>query len=227
MVKQIASRKLEADRPQGRGGGRRPDRPHRGLLSRASWDTRSPSSTKRRRRAACCALRFRNTGCPRPCLRREIELIERMGVKFTFNTRIGLDLPLNELADRFDAVFISIGTWKESWLYLPGTEFKGVHHALQLLEEMSRSTGDTDRAQGGHHRRRQRRHRLGALGVAHGRGRNRLLPSRTQGHAGHRRRDGWRRKKKERVCVSGRAAPHHGRPGRQRTGHRDRKNPAR
>jgi NADH-quinone oxidoreductase subunit F len=45
---------------------------------------------------------------------------------------------LNELADRFDAVFISIGTWKESWLYLPGTEFKGVHHALPLLDEMSR-----------------------------------------------------------------------------------------
>ena len=77
---------------------------------------------------------------PKAVLRREIELIERMGVKFMFNTRVGFDLPLNELADRFDAVFISIGTWKESWLYLPGTEFKGVHHALLLLEEMSRST---------------------------------------------------------------------------------------
>jgi NADPH-dependent glutamate synthase beta subunit-like oxidoreductase len=77
---------------------------------------------------------------PKSMLHREIELIERMGVKFMFNTRVGFDLPLNELADRFDAVFISIGTWKESWLYLPGTEFKGVHHALLLLEEMSRST---------------------------------------------------------------------------------------
>jgi NADH-quinone oxidoreductase subunit F len=76
---------------------------------------------------------------PKSMLHREIELIERMGVKFMFNTRVGFDLPLNELADRFDAVFISIGTWKESWLYLPGTEFKGVHHALLLLEEMSRS----------------------------------------------------------------------------------------
>ncbi|MGD0975005.1 MAG: FAD-dependent oxidoreductase [Candidatus Korobacteraceae bacterium] len=75
---------------------------------------------------------------PKAVLSREVELIERMGVKFMFNTRVGIDMPLNELADRFDAVFISIGTWKESWLYLPGTEFKGVHHALPLLDEMSR-----------------------------------------------------------------------------------------
>ena len=75
---------------------------------------------------------------PEAVLRREIELIERMGVKFVFNTRVGFDLPLNELADRFDAVFISIGTWKESSFSLPGTELKGVHHALTLLEEMSR-----------------------------------------------------------------------------------------
>jgi len=77
---------------------------------------------------------------PKSILRREVELIERMGVKFVFNTRVGFDLPLNDLADRFDAVFISIGTWKESWLYLPGTEFKGVHHALLLLDELSCGT---------------------------------------------------------------------------------------
>ncbi|PSH04743.1 MAG: proton-conducting membrane transporter [Acidobacteria bacterium] len=75
---------------------------------------------------------------PKAVLRREIELIERLGVNFVFNTKVGIDLPLNELADRFDAVFISIGTWKDSWLYLPGTELKGVHSALGLLEKMSR-----------------------------------------------------------------------------------------
>jgi len=40
---------------------------------------------------------------PKAALRREIELIERLGVKFIFNTRVGLDVPLNELADRFDS----------------------------------------------------------------------------------------------------------------------------
>jgi NADPH-dependent glutamate synthase beta subunit-like oxidoreductase len=31
-------------------------------------------------------------------------------------------------------VFLSIGTWKESWVYLPGTELKGVIPALPFLE---------------------------------------------------------------------------------------------
>ena len=34
--------------------------------------------------------------------------------------------------------FISIGTWKESWLYLPGTELKGVHPALPFLEAVAK-----------------------------------------------------------------------------------------
>jgi NADH-quinone oxidoreductase subunit F len=56
---------------------------------------------------------------PKSVLRRELDLIEGVGVKMVFNTRIGFDVPLNDLASQFDAVFLSIGTWKESWLYLP------------------------------------------------------------------------------------------------------------
>ena len=75
---------------------------------------------------------------PKSVLRREIELIERLGVKFTFNTRVGADIPLNDLDDHFDIVFLSIGTWKESWVYQPGTELKGVYPALVFLEAVSR-----------------------------------------------------------------------------------------
>ncbi len=75
---------------------------------------------------------------PKPVLRREIELIERLGVKFVLNTRVGADIPLNELDERFDAVFLAIGTWKESWVYLPGTELKGVYPALPLLESIAK-----------------------------------------------------------------------------------------
>jgi len=75
---------------------------------------------------------------PKPVLRREIELIERLGVKFVFNTRVGFDLPLNDLDDQFDAVCLAIGTWKESWVYLPGTELKGVYPALPLLESIAK-----------------------------------------------------------------------------------------
>jgi NADPH-dependent glutamate synthase beta subunit-like oxidoreductase len=75
---------------------------------------------------------------PKSVLRRELDLIEGVGVKFVFSTRIGFDVPLNELASRFDAVFLSIGTWKESWLYLPGTELKNVHPALPFLESVAK-----------------------------------------------------------------------------------------
>jgi NADH-quinone oxidoreductase subunit F len=75
---------------------------------------------------------------PKSVLRRELDLIEGVGVKFVFNKRVGFDLPLNDLATNFDAVFLSIGTWKESWLYLPGTELKNVFPALLFLEAVAR-----------------------------------------------------------------------------------------
>jgi NADPH-dependent glutamate synthase beta subunit-like oxidoreductase len=74
---------------------------------------------------------------PKKILRREIELVERLGVKFQFKTRVGFDLPLNELDDNFDMVFLAIGTWKESWVYQPGTELKGVFPALHFLEAVA------------------------------------------------------------------------------------------
>jgi NADPH-dependent glutamate synthase beta subunit-like oxidoreductase len=67
-----------------------------------------------------------------------VELIERLGVQFVFNTRIGVDIPLNDLDEQFDAVCLAIGTWKESWVYLPGTELKGVFPALPFLESVAK-----------------------------------------------------------------------------------------
>jgi NADH-quinone oxidoreductase subunit F len=71
---------------------------------------------------------------PKAVLDREIEIIRRLGVHFVFNTRIGADVPLNDLDAKFDAVFLSIGTWKEGWVYLAGTELTGVTPALPFLE---------------------------------------------------------------------------------------------
>ncbi len=75
---------------------------------------------------------------PKSALHSEVELIEKLGVKFIFSTRVGFDVSLNDLDDRFDGVIISIGTWKESWVYQPGTELKGVYPALIFLEAVAR-----------------------------------------------------------------------------------------
>ncbi len=75
---------------------------------------------------------------PKNVLDKEIELIERLGVKFQFNVSVGDGLGLNDLASKFEAVFLAIGTWKEGWVYLPGTELTGVMPALPFLEGVAR-----------------------------------------------------------------------------------------
>ena len=75
---------------------------------------------------------------PKDVLAREIAVIERLGATFVLNTKVGSDISLNELDDRFDSVFVGIGTWKESWLYLPGTELAGVVPALPFLESVAK-----------------------------------------------------------------------------------------
>ena len=75
---------------------------------------------------------------PKDIVRREIELIRRMGVNFVGGVSVGTDITLNDLDNQFNAVFLAIGTWKEAWVYLPGTELKGVMPALTFLEGVSK-----------------------------------------------------------------------------------------
>jgi NADH-quinone oxidoreductase subunit F len=75
---------------------------------------------------------------PKAVLAREIELIERVGVRFQLGSPVGEGLSLNDLAHQHDAIFLAIGTWKEAWVYLPGTELTGVLPALPFLEGVAR-----------------------------------------------------------------------------------------
>ncbi len=75
---------------------------------------------------------------PREVVRREVELIRRIGVSFHCGVTVGTDIALNDLDNQYNAVFLSIGTWKEAWVYLPGTELNGVIPALPFLESVAK-----------------------------------------------------------------------------------------
>ena len=75
---------------------------------------------------------------PKAVIEREIELIRRLGVKFLCGVAVGTDITLNDLDNEYNAVFMAIGTWKEAWVYLPGTELKGVLPALLFLEAVAK-----------------------------------------------------------------------------------------
>jgi NADH-quinone oxidoreductase subunit F len=75
---------------------------------------------------------------PKEVVRREVELIRRMGVTIQCGVAVGTDLTLNDLESQYNAVFLAIGTWKEAWVYLPGTELKGVLPALLFLEAVAK-----------------------------------------------------------------------------------------
>jgi len=59
-------------------------------------------------------------------------------VEFQCGVAVGTDITLNDLDNQYNAVFLAIGTWKEAWVYLPGTELKGVIPALLFLEAIAK-----------------------------------------------------------------------------------------
>ncbi len=61
------------------------------------------------------------------------KILEGMGVEFILNTRIGEDKPFTELVDKFDAVFLGMGTYTYVRGDFPGENMANVHEALPYL----------------------------------------------------------------------------------------------
>ena len=75
---------------------------------------------------------------PKNALDHEIELIRRLGVTFNLSSPIGDGSTVNELEEQYDAVFLALGTWKETHMAMPGSDLPGVYGALSFLEAQSR-----------------------------------------------------------------------------------------
>ena len=63
----------------------------------------------------------------------KVEWLEKYGVKFVCNTRVGRDIQVQELLEEFDAVFLGIGTPLGNKAKLPGEDLKGIYQATEFL----------------------------------------------------------------------------------------------
>ena len=70
---------------------------------------------------------------PPEILRRDLDGIRSLGVVFETGTAVGKDVPAEEIATQFDAVFIAAGAHVSRKLGIPGEECRGVIHGIDFL----------------------------------------------------------------------------------------------
>ncbi len=64
---------------------------------------------------------------------RRREILEEMGVEFRLGIEVGKDLPMQQLLDEYDAVFLGMGTYTYMQAGIPGEDLPGVYSALDYL----------------------------------------------------------------------------------------------
>lgn len=65
----------------------------------------------------------------------EVKMMEKLGVKFKFNTEVGKDVSFEDLVKEYDAVFVSVGLGAVPEMEIPGEKMEGVHDGLEFIEE--------------------------------------------------------------------------------------------
>ncbi len=77
-------------------------------------------------------------GVPGYRLKNEIALaeagaIEHLGAKIFYDMKVGRDITMNELQEKYDAIFIGIGLWKSGDLPIPGANEPDVIRGIEYL----------------------------------------------------------------------------------------------
>ncbi len=74
----------------------------------------------------------------RSALKGEIEILEKMGVKFQMNTEIGKDVTIEQLREQgYKGFYVAIGAQKSSKLRIPGEDLAGVYGGVDFLREVN------------------------------------------------------------------------------------------
>lgn len=80
---------------------------------------------------------------PKKTLRREVKMLEDLGVVFKTNTRVGRDVSLAELRKKHNAVFLAIGAHTGQKLGIPGEDADGVNDAVTFLRQINLGESQT------------------------------------------------------------------------------------
>jgi NADPH-dependent glutamate synthase beta subunit-like oxidoreductase/ferredoxin len=71
---------------------------------------------------------------PREAIEMDVRLVERLGVRFHFNTSVGTDIAFEQLQKDFDAVAITAGAMQAVGLDIPGAELAGVEYGVDFMK---------------------------------------------------------------------------------------------
>ncbi len=77
---------------------------------------------------------------PKEVLLSEVNIIRKMGVELKPNVRIGKDVSLSYLREKFDAVYVAIGAWTSARLDCPGQDLDGVIGGIKFLNNFAINT---------------------------------------------------------------------------------------
>src|SRR5512146_352467 len=71
---------------------------------------------------------------PREAIEMDVRLVEGLGVRFVYNTTIGVDVTFEQLQADFDAVAITAGAMNPVILDIPGAELEGVQYGVDFMK---------------------------------------------------------------------------------------------
>ncbi|MEJ2195709.1 MAG: NAD(P)-dependent oxidoreductase [Ignavibacteriaceae bacterium] len=74
---------------------------------------------------------------------KEVEYIQKLGVKIKTNTKVGESITIEELLKKHDALFIGVGLGESGMLNIPGEDLDGVTGALEFIEEVKKENWST------------------------------------------------------------------------------------
>ena len=78
---------------------------------------------------------------PQDVVDHDVKMVEDLGVKFVFNTKVGKDVKVEDLQKEFAAIFVGAGLWQAKLPEVPGTDKAGVITAVDFLKAARTSGG--------------------------------------------------------------------------------------